>query len=467
MKYHIITYGCQMNKNDSERIAAVLESINYQSVSKIQEADLIIVNMCSIRQSAVDRVYGLLPKFKKLKIKNKNLKTILTGCILEQDRKKFVKYFDYILNIKNLPNWHHYLTKPSSRSLISQKTIFQKLPWQKLEDSSYLEIKPKYSNNFSAFVPISIGCNNFCSFCVVPYTRGREFHRPANKIINEIKDLIKKGYKEIWLLGENVNSYRSRLIQTSTRKNSEINFAKLLKIVNDISGNFWIRFTSPNPKNFSDKLIEVIAKCKKITPYLNLPVQSGDNNVLKKMNRNYTIEEYKDLVKTIRNKFALIRKGLEKEITISTDVIVGFPGETKKQFENTVKLFKEIKFDMAYIAKYSSRAGTTAGKMKDNVPYQEKKRREKVLTEILKQTALENNKKYIGKTIDVLVEKEINGFLIGKTITYKTIKLQVTSLPEIQSDGYGQTSYKLQDLIGKFVKAKVVDALSWGLKGTV
>ncbi|MBZ9572619.1 tRNA (N6-isopentenyl adenosine(37)-C2)-methylthiotransferase MiaB [Patescibacteria group bacterium] len=403
-----------MNKSDSERVAQVLERIGYKKASKINGADLIMVNMCSVRQSAVDRVFGLQSKFEKLKTKNKKLKTILTGCILKKDRKKFAKYFDYILNIRDLPKWPKLL----------------KIKNYELRIKNYLEIEPKYSSFPVGYVPISAGCTNFCSYCVVPYTRGSEICRPAEEILSEIKQLVKDGYKEIWLLGQNVNSY---IFQN-------INFPRLLTMVNDIPGDFWIRFTSSHPKDFSDELIGAMAECEKVTPYLNLPVQSGDNEILRKMNRNYKIEDYKKLVKKIRKKIP--------EITLSTDVIVGFPEETEKQFENTVKLFKEIKYDMAYIAQYSPRPGTAAIKMIDNIPKEEKKQRERTLTEILKETALIKNKKYIDKTIKVLPNEYKNSFLIGKSFHYKTLKFKGN-----------------KNLIGKFVKVKVIDATPWGLSG--
>lgn len=320
-KYFLITYGCQMNKSDGERIAANLEKDGYKPTSKTDEANLIVVNMCSVRQSAVDRVYGLIPKFRKLKAK-----TVLTGCILKKDWKKFKNYFDEI----------------------------KKLPQQ--------------NNCPSALVPISSGCNNLCSYCVVPFTRGKLVCREHQEILKEVKKAVKDGFKEIWLLGQNVNDYQSPADKT-------MNFAKLLKIVNDIPGNFSIRFMSPNPKNFTDELIDAMAQSQKVAQYLNLPVQSGDNKILKKMHRNYTIKQYKTLVKKIRKKMP--------KINLSTDVIVGFPGETKKQFKNTFNLFKEIKFNLAYISKYSPRPGTTAFKLKDNVPIKEKKRREKCLRNLL------------------------------------------------------------------------------------
>ncbi|MCK4781926.1 tRNA (N6-isopentenyl adenosine(37)-C2)-methylthiotransferase MiaB [Candidatus Parcubacteria bacterium] len=429
MNYYIITFGCQMNHSDSERIASVLEKAKYKKAPKIEGADLIVVNMCSIRRSAVDKVHGVVAKFKKLQTKNYKLKTVLTGCILKKDRKKFAEKFDLIFDIKDLPNW--------LKSLKNTK--------------NYFKIKPKYQNKFSACIPIMTGCNNFCSYCVVPYTRDREFSRPAKDILNEIRNLIKHGYKEVWLLGQNVNSYKSKIQNPNYSKSNLkskcqnqkfkiINFAKLLKMVNDIPGDFWIRFTSSHPKDFSAQLINSMAKCEKNTPYLNLPFQSGDDKILKKMNRNYTVKEYKKLIKKIRKK--------NPDITLSTDIIVGFPGETKKQFENTVKLFKEIKFDMAYISRYSPRPETSALKLKDNVSLREKKKRKEILNNILKKIALEKNKKYIGKIVNVLVEKQKNEFLIGKSRHYKTVKFESN-----------------KNLIGKFVKVKITDALSWGLKG--
>ena len=325
-----------MNKSDSERIATVLESRGYEPTSKINEADLIVVNMCSVRQSAVDRVYGLIPKFKKIKTlpAGRQVKTILTGCIVKEDKRKFAEGFDQILRFKDL-----------------------------------LKYQPKYQDKSVAFIPISNGCNMACTYCVVPFVRGPLVCRSHLDVLKEVKNVVQKGFREIWLLGQNVNDYQS---PTDT----SINFAKLLKMVNDISGNFKFFFISPHPTNFSDGLIDTLAKCEKFGGYVNLPVQSGDDKILKKMNRNYTIKEYKNLVKKIRKKIP--------EIRLSTDVIVGFPGETEKQFQNTVKLFKEIKFNWAYIAKYSPRPGTAAAlKMEDNVPMEEKKRREKCLREII------------------------------------------------------------------------------------
>ncbi len=322
MKYFVVTFGCQMNVSDSEKIAAFFENKGYKTCKKLEQADLVIINMCSVRQSAVDRVYGLESKLK-------NKATILTGCILKRDKRKLSKIFNNIIDIKNL-----------------------------------IKAEPVYSSKSSASIPIMTGCNNFCSYCVVPYTRGKEISRPSKEIIAEVKKLVNKGYKEIWLLGQNVNSYK------------DIPFFQLLKKINKIPGEFSIKFTSSHPKDLSDDLIKTMKECKKVAKYLNLPVQSGDDKILKKMNRPYTVKQYKVLVKKIRKEIP--------NIVLSTDVIVGFPGETKKQFENTKKLFEEVMFDMAYINKYSPRAGTSAFKLKDNVSPKEKKRREKVLEKLIK-----------------------------------------------------------------------------------
>ena len=353
MRYHIITFGCQMNEADSDRIAADLEKRGYKPViseeakkqkasslpsprsqywERVSVADLIVVNMCSVRQPAVDRVYGLANKFKGLKIKNKKLRTILTGCILKRDLKNFRERFDSI---------------------------------QRKED--ILSCLPTYKE--AALIPISNGCNNFCSYCVVPYARGRLICRNQKEIVKEVKRTIKNGAKEIWLLGQNVNDYKSP-------DNQKINFAKLFSLVDKIPGQFKIYFMSPHPKNFSDELIKTLARSKHFSRYLNLPVQSGNDQILKKMYRPYTAKQYKELVKRIRKAMP--------DINLSTDVIVGFPGETKSQFKDTEKLFRTIKFNIAYINKYSPRTGTTAFKLKNDVPLDEKKRRERILLGLIK-----------------------------------------------------------------------------------
>jgi len=396
-KYHIITFGCQMNKSDSERIASFLNRKGMKQ-SPLKQADLVIVNMCSVRQKAADRVYGKVNQLKKLKCK-----TILTGCILKKDREKLKKHFNQILDIKELPNW-----------------------FGKSNSCSYLKIPPLYSSFPCAFVPVSTGCNNFCAYCCVPQTRGKEKQRPRKDIIKEVKTAISKGFKEIWLLGENVNSYK--------------NFSELLKKINSLKGNFWIRFTSPNPKDFSLKLIKTISKCEKLTPYLNLPLQSGDNKILKKMNRNYTRENYLKLVRTIKKQIP--------DISLSTDIIVGFPTETEQAFQNTKKVMEKVKFDMAYVSQYSERHGTAACLLKNDVPKKEKQRRESVLTKALEKTAKQNNKRFLNKIVKVLPMEYKKGFLFGKSLHYKTVKFKGG-----------------KELIGKFCNVKITKTDSFGLKG--
>ena len=340
-----------MNISDSERIASVLESIKYKKTFDINEANLIVITMCSVRQSSVDRVHWLAHKYKDFKAT-----TILTGCILKKDKKYFEKGFDYVIDIKDI------------------KKIPELLNSKALKNTdNYLDLVPKHKSSGAAYIPIMTGCNNFCSYCVVPYTRGREISRPKKEIIAEIKKILRtnppsprlRRAREIWLLGQNVNSY----------KDGETNFPKLLKAVNDIPGNFKLNFTSSHPKDFSDELIETMVQCKKLSHDLNLPIQSGDDTVLRKMNRPYTVAQYKNLVERIRKAIPNIR--------LSTDIIVGFPGETKKQFENTVKTLKEIGYGVAFINKYSPRAGTAASKLEDNIPWEEKKRREKILIDLI------------------------------------------------------------------------------------
>ena len=421
-----------MNISDSERVASVLESIRYKKTPNINEADLVVVTMCSIRQSAVDRVHGLVQKFKAVKKLNPELKTILTGCILKRDRKIFVKGFNYVLDIKDIKKLPEILKtkvcqKWSDRSISGTTNYI-----------NYLDITPKYSSKFSANVPIMTGCNNFCAYCVVPYVRGREISRPVKDIIKEVKTAIKNGAKEIWLLGQNVNSF---VADGKKSKKPGRHFADLLKQINKIDGDFWIKFTSSHPKDFSEDIIKAIKTSKKVAKYLNLPIQAGDDAILKKMNRPYTTEQYKKIIGKVRK--------IMPDIALSTDIIVGFPGETKKHFENSLNLFKEVKFDMAYLNKYSERHGTAAAKMKDNVSKKGKDKREKELNEVLKETAFQKNKKHIGEKEKVLVLEKKKDFYMGVTEGNKTIKIIGANCP-----------------IGDFVIVKITNALPWGLEGT-
>jgi len=370
-KYHIIVFGCQMNTADAEKIAEILDKAGYKKSLKLDGSDLVIITMCSVRQSAVDRVFGIAEKIKGFK---KKPITILTGCILKKDKKTFSEIFDYTIDIKDILKRGDKLfaglgplvpqdkggSPTAGKKFVTERALATNAS-EKLLPSEKSTAERKY-------ITISNGCNNYCTYCVVPYTRGNLTCIDHKKIITEAKSLIKRGARELWLLGQNVNDY-------SSPTNKSITFPELLEMVNALPGDFKIYFMSPNPKNFSDKLIKVMAKSEKFSRYLNLPIQSGDDEVLKRMNRPYTAQKYIALVKKLRKAMP--------DLNLSTDVIVGFPGETKKQFNNTAKLFRKIKYNIAYINKYSVRWGTVASKMKDNVSWDEKKRREKILIDIV------------------------------------------------------------------------------------
>ena len=346
-----------MNESDSEKIAGILQRQGHKPAKNEADADLIVLNCCSVRQAAVHRVYDKINKYTDKK------KIILAGCVLEKDKNA--------LKDKVSEIWHpdeYFECPPASQARALRAG------------------RPLYKNAATAYVPIMTGCNNFCSYCAVPYTRGREKSRPAGQIIDEIKSLLKKGYREIMLLGQNVNSYRSptdHRLQTTARnkkavdrsRSSVVSFAKFLKTINNLPGDFRLSFMTSHPKDMSDELIETMAKCKKLVKEIHLPIQSGDNTILRKMNRHYTAAHYKNLINKIRQAIPGIK--------ISTDIIVGFPSETEKQFQNSVKLAKQIKFDKAYVAKYSPRPGTTAAKLKNNVSQEEKKRRWRILDKLI------------------------------------------------------------------------------------
>jgi tRNA-2-methylthio-N6-dimethylallyladenosine synthase len=283
------------------------------------------------------------------------------------------------------------------------------------------------------------GCNNFCSYCVVPYARGREISRPATEIISEIKKLLQKGRREIMLLGQNVNSYKER----------NTNFSKLLKKVNAIPGDFWISFISNHPKDFSDELIETATKLKKVCELMHLPTQAGSDEILRKMNRKYTAKEYLTLISKVRKAFKKHKPG--KLYAITSDIIVGFPGETKKQFLESAKIMEKVGYDMVYFGQFSPRPGTAAWKMKDNVSKKEKARRENYLNDILKETAYKNNKKYIGKILEVLVTEKKDNYYFGHTRTMKNVRvLSEKKIP-----------------IGTIVKTKIATATAWNLNGVL
>jgi tRNA-2-methylthio-N6-dimethylallyladenosine synthase len=430
--YHIITIGCQMNKVDSERLAAFLESEGYRPVPEFKSASVVVINTCGIRQMAEDRAYGLVNQIKKF---NPQSKVVIAGCLSKRAdvQKRLEGRADIFLPINEMLRLPEFLEGVDFTPHFSLDEI------RLQQGEKYLGIAPKHESKFTAYVPIGNGCNNFCSYCVVPYARGREVYRPAADILQEVRGLIKNGYKEIILIAQNVNSYHD----------AELKFPELLEKIIKIPGKFWIRFSSSHPKDMSDSLIKVIGSSPKVCPHLHLAVQSGDDLILKAMNRGYTSKHYQDLIKKVR--------AAKPGIAVTTDVIVGFPGETKKQFLNTVKLFKAVNFDLAYIAQYSPRPGTVSYKMKDNVGPAEKKRRANEINEILKVTAAKNNQAHLGEEMEVLVEgRNKRGKYYGKTGSYQTVLINA------------RPSKNSQDkIIGSFVSVKIDKALAFGLEGNL
>jgi len=417
MKYHLIIFGCQFNISDSQRVAGVVQKMGYEKTADINQADLIIVLACSVRQTAIDRIHGLKHRFNRLK-KKRPVITVLSGCVLDSDLEKMSETFDLIYKSEDLPKLPELIRKIDKKIKPSGSL------------GNYFDIHPQYDSTFQAYVPIITGCNNFCAYCVVPYTRGREKSRPAEQILKECRELIRRGYKEITLIGQNVNSYRDK----------NITFASLLKKVDEISGEYWLSFATSHPKDLSEDLLRVMSKAKHLMPYLHLPVQAGDDEILRAMNRRYTAKHYLALIAKAR--------GAVKNLAVSTDAIVGFPNESVLQFNNTAKLFKKVDYDMAYLAQYSPRAGTKAAMLADNVSIKEKRRREFLLNNILKKSAHKNNQKMVGQVWPVLVHSYKAGYCYGRTKNNKNIKFASS-----------------MDYTGKFVRVKVTDCYAWGLSG--
>jgi len=404
-----------MNVSDSERISAALQNAGLKSVVSEKQADLLIFNTCTVRKASEDKAWGKIQEIKKT---NKKAKIVLTGCLAKMATKEKMENIDYVLFIEDLMSW------PKALGLKNAKTVIS---------DDYFKVSPAYQSSFQAYVPIMTGCDNFCSYCVVPYVRGREKSRKTKEILCEIKNLVKKGYKDITLLGQNVNSY----------KDGKITFPKLLAQIEKIPGDFWISFITNHPKDLSEELLQIMAKSEKIATYLHLPLQAGDDEILRKMNRRYSVTKYLALTKKIRK--------MIPDVALATDIIVGFPGETKKHFQNSLNTLKKAQFDLAFINKYSPRPGTASFKLKDDISWEEKKYREKILTEVLKKTALVQNKKWLGREVKILVlqklPREKNCYL-GKLRNHKLVKF---------------TSKK--NLIGTFQKVKIRDAKTWGLQG--
>jgi tRNA-2-methylthio-N6-dimethylallyladenosine synthase len=453
--YFIKTFGCQMNISDSERIAGFLENNDYQPAANIKKAGLVIFNTCGVRQMAEDRVYGQIHNLKKKAIAEKRpLHIVLTGCLANRAdvQRRLKNKVDLFFPINKFGLFENFVLENSFKiENLKLKISEQSNKHLTKENIGYLSIHPQYTNTFQAFVPIMTGCNNFCAYCVVPYARGRETSRPAQEIMAEVKDLVQKGYKSITLLGQNVNSY----------SDGKIDFPQLLKKINALPGKFWIQFVSSHPKDMSAELIETVAQSKKVCELVHLPIQSGSDEILTKMNRPYTVKHYLDLVRQIKAAF----KKHKPEIlfALTSDIIVGFPGETEEQFMLSAEIMQKAKYDLVFFGQYSPRPGTAAWKMKDDVSKAEKERREQFLNEILKKTTFAHNKKYKNTTQEVLIDhvksdesdhvarKEERYVYFGKTRTGKNVKI-------ISSQ---------KNLVGQFAKVKITIVNIWNLEGTI
>ena len=432
-KYYILTMGCQLNENDSEKLIGIMEKMGYTKSKDIKNADLYVINTCCVRENAEEKLFGKLGELKKIK-ENKNIIIAIGGCMMQEEHitekiKKSYPFVDVVFGTHTL----HKFPEDLYIAITKNKKIKDVID---IDGEIYEGLPVKRSSNRQASVIIMYGCNNFCSYCIVPYVRGRERSRNPEDILNEIKELAKEGYREITLLGQNVNSYKG---------GENYNFANLLEDVDKIEGIEVIRFVSPHPKDFTDDVIDVISKSKKISRLIHVPLQSGSTNVLKEMNRKYTKEQYLDLIKRIRNKIP--------DVVFSTDIIVGFPGETEEDLEDTIDVVKQVNFEQIFMFIYSRRVGTRADKMENQIPEEIKHKRFDRLKQVFEESIEENNKKYIGTTQKILVEgysKNNQDMLTGRTDTNKVV---IFEGPE--------------ELIGKIVNIKIISEHKWYLKGEV
>ena len=459
MKYHILTLGCQMNMSDTERTKPVIEQMGYTWTDNEEEASLVGILACSVRQKAIDKVYSRIHKWNKRKNKE-NLLTFVTGCILPSDKDRFLKLFDMVFpmsELQELPemiNQYGIVTPASLRDKNNGSVVYQNSRVKELKEkaaglklnehmSDFWHISPAYESNFEAFVPIQNGCDKFCTFCAVPYTRGREVSRPSVEIVEEVKSLVDQGYKSITLLGQNVNSFGL------DKKGEEISFPELLRQIGEMgkkSGKeFWVYFTSPHPRDMTDEVIEVISQYDCLAKQIHLPIQSGDDKLLIKMNRKHSVEKYRGIVKTIRR--------LIPQATLFTDIIVGFTGETDEMFENTRKIMDKFRYNMAYIAQYSQRPGAVSSRWVDDIPLEIKKERFKTLTEDLKKSSFASNKEMLGKSFRVLVRgmDRKDEFLSG--LTEGRINVRIHSANK--------------SLIGQIVDVKITSADVFSVAGNL
>ena len=434
-KATVITYGCQMNVNESAKMKQILQTMGYEIIEDIDDSDLVFLNTCTVREGAAVKVYGKLGDLKRLK-EQKNGKMIIgvTGCLAQEVRDEFIKktpYVDLVLgnqNIGRIPDIIERIEKGEDVHVVMVED----------EDELPQRVDADFGDDIVASISITYGCNNYCTFCIVPYVRGMERSVPLHEIVQDVKKYTEKGYREILFLGQNVNSYGSDLADDTD------NFAKLLRESAKIEGDFWIKYVSPHPKDFTDEVIEAIADNSKIARMLHLPLQSGSTKILNAMNRGYTKEEFITLAKKIKEKIP--------DIGLTTDIIVGFPGETEEDFQDTMDVVNEVGFENAFMFMYSKRSGTPAATMEEQVDEQVKSERLQKLMRLQNYKAKEESQKYLGKTVKVLVEgpsRKNPEMLTGRTSTHKIVLFK--------SPG--------TDLKGKFVNTKIYEAKTWTLYG--
>ncbi|MCL1826926.1 MAG: tRNA (N6-isopentenyl adenosine(37)-C2)-methylthiotransferase MiaB [Candidatus Cloacimonetes bacterium] len=454
MKFIVKTYGCQMNVADSELIISILQKSGFSSTDKIEEADIIIFNTCSVRENAESRVIGRISNEVSRKTTNKDLLIGIVGCMAQRlgdELKKINKKIDFIVGVDQYSKLPEIIEV--SRQKVAVETTFN-------TTEIYENLFPTRSNNLNAFVTIMRGCNNFCTYCIVPYTRGRERSRSVTEIYNEIEQAGREGLKDVTLLGQNVNSYlyidypeniSQRALNSYNYQLDEMpmgeryDFADLLRKVNEIKDIKRLRFITSHPKDLSDKLINTMAECDKVCEHIHLPLQSGNNEVLQKMNRNYTIDHYMSLIHKLRSAMP--------NIAITTDIIAGFPGETEEQFDQTLQIVRAVQFDFAFMFKYSERSGTKACDFPDTVPEKVRLERLQRLIDLQTEITTLKYKQRIGNIEEVYVEcqsKRESREMSGKTRDFKITVFE------------GDDS-----LIGKFVNVKITDAVGWTLKGEI
>ena len=431
----VITYGCQMNVNESAKMTQMLKKMGYEMTEDIEDSDLVFLNTCTVREGAATKVYGKLGDLKRIKEeKSGNMIIGVTGCLAQEVRDEFIKrtpYVDLVLgnqNIGRIPDIIERIEKGEETHIVMVDD----------EDELPTRVDADFGDDIVASISITYGCNNYCTFCIVPYVRGMERSVPINEVVRDVEQYTKKGYKEILFLGQNVNSYGSDLADKSD------NFAELLKKSAAVEGDFWIKYVSPHPKDFSDDVIYAIAKNSKIARMLHLPLQSGSTKILDAMNRGYTKEEYIKLAKKIKEKIP--------DIGLTTDIIVGFPGETDEDFQDTMDVVNEVGFENAYMFMYSKRTGTPAATMENQVDEKVKNERLQKLIRLQNMKAREESQKYLGQTIKVLVEgpsRKNPEMLTGRTSTHKVVLFK--------NNG--------KNLKGKFVNIKINDAKTWTLYG--